>query len=185
MSNRVVMLGLDSFDRSVAGEWLADGRLPVLDELIGSSHERVFDDCNRALPGSAWTNMATGVSAGVHGFIHSRELRPNSYEWDRIDSSHVDAVPFYKHLSEAGVKCAVVDLPIDHPLGVSQLRKTEGRRHIVHVVFVPDDCGVHRPARRRPIQAEPAQEPPLLGGLGRTAHQHAPIHRRHMLDGLE
>ena len=52
----------------------------------------------------------------MHGHLHNRQLRPNSYEWDRVYSSHMSSRPFYGELSDAGVKSAIIDMPVDHPL---------------------------------------------------------------------
>jgi predicted AlkP superfamily phosphohydrolase/phosphomutase len=116
MSSRLLMLGLDSIDWMLINEWAAEGRLPVLRGLLADSHALLFGESNRPLPGSVWTDIATGVSAATHGFVHEEQLAPNSYRCEAVDSSRVTGTPFYKLLSDAGVRCAVVDFPVDHPL---------------------------------------------------------------------
>ena len=116
MPRRLLMLGLDSIDWKLLNEWTAEGRLPVLRGLLANSQVLHFGESNRALPGSVWTDIATGVSAATHGFVHEVQLARNSYRCEDIDSSRVSAAPFYKTLSDAGIRCAVVDFPVDHPL---------------------------------------------------------------------
>jgi predicted AlkP superfamily phosphohydrolase/phosphomutase len=116
MSRRLLMLGLDSIDWYLVNEWAAAGHLPVLRQLLADSQLLLCGESNRALPGSVWTDIATGVSAGTHGYVDLTHLTPNSYRFERIDESRLSAAPFYKLLSDAGVRCAVVDFPIDYLL---------------------------------------------------------------------
>jgi len=116
MSRRVVMLGLDSVDRMLVQQWVAEGRLPVMGELFAESHKLMLDEANRPLPGGVWTDIATGASAAHHGYIHQQQLRLGSYEWRRVDSSHVAVEPFYATLSKNGIRCALIDYPVSHPI---------------------------------------------------------------------
>jgi len=116
MSHRLLMLALDSIDWFLVNEWAAEGQLPVLRRLLDDSRQLLCGESNRALPGSVWTDIATGVSAATHGYVDLTHLTPNSYGSDRIDASRLSALPFYKVLSDAGIRCAVVDFPIDYLL---------------------------------------------------------------------
>ena len=113
MSGRLLMLALDSIDWFLVNEWAAEGHLPVLRRLLEESRQLLCTESNRALPGSVWTDIATGVSAGTHGYVDLTHLTPNSYGSDRIDASRLSSMPFYKNLSDAGIRCAIVDFPID------------------------------------------------------------------------
>jgi predicted AlkP superfamily phosphohydrolase/phosphomutase len=110
------MLGLDSLDRVLVQQWVAEGRLPVLGELIADSHKLMLDEANRPLPGGVWTDIATGASAAHHGYIHNSQIRLGSYEWRRVDSSHVKIEQFYKTLSKHGLRCALIDYPVSYPI---------------------------------------------------------------------
>jgi predicted AlkP superfamily phosphohydrolase/phosphomutase len=116
MSRRLLMLGLDSIDWYLVNEWAAAGHLPVLRELLHDSQLLFCGEANRALPGSVWTDIATGVSAGTHGYVDLTHLTPDSYRFEHIDERRLSAAPFYQLLSDAGVRCAVVDFPIDYLL---------------------------------------------------------------------
>jgi predicted AlkP superfamily phosphohydrolase/phosphomutase len=116
MSRRLLMLALDSIDWFLVNEWAAEGHLPVLRRLLADSQTLLCSDSNQALPGSVWTDIATGVSAGTHGYVDLTHLTPDSYGFDRIDSGRLSQLPFYKVLGDAGIRCAVVDFPIDYLL---------------------------------------------------------------------
>ena len=85
-------------------------------ELFAESHKLMLDEANRPLPGAVWTDIATGASAAHHGYIHDQQLRLGSYERRRVDSSHVAVEPFYATLSKSGVRCALIDYPVSHPI---------------------------------------------------------------------
>jgi predicted AlkP superfamily phosphohydrolase/phosphomutase len=112
----VIVLGVDGLDWELVQDWSARGRLPVLRSLLEQSHALLFGESNRALPGSVWTDIGTGVSAAKHGFQHEEQLRLGSYQIEKVDASRVASPPFYKTLSEAGIRCAVVDFPVDYPI---------------------------------------------------------------------
>ncbi len=116
MSHRLITLGLDGLDWNLMNLWAAEGRLPVMRDLLSSSQALILGESNRPLPGSIWTDIAAGCSAAVHGFQHEEQLRVGSYQIERVDASRVAAAPFYKTLSDAGVRCAVIDFPVDHPI---------------------------------------------------------------------
>jgi predicted AlkP superfamily phosphohydrolase/phosphomutase len=116
MSRRLLMLGLDSIDWYLVNEWAEAGHLPVLRRLLTDSQLLFCGEANRALPGSVWTDVATGVSPGTHGYVDLTHLTPNSYRVERIDALRLSSAPFYQLLSDAGVRCAVVDFPIDYLL---------------------------------------------------------------------
>jgi predicted AlkP superfamily phosphohydrolase/phosphomutase len=116
MSRRLLMLGLDSIDWYLVNDWAAAGHLPVLRQLLNDSQLLLCSESNRALPGSVWTDIATGVSAATHGYVDLTHLTPNSYRFEHIDASRLSAAPFYQLLSDADVRCAVVDFPIDYLL---------------------------------------------------------------------
>jgi predicted AlkP superfamily phosphohydrolase/phosphomutase len=116
MANRLLMLGLDSIDWKLVDEWSSAGRLPTLTSLLSESSKLMFLASNRALPGSVWTDIGTGASAAHHGYIHEEQVALESYRSEHISSNRVSVAPFYKTLSGAGIRCAVVDFPVDYPI---------------------------------------------------------------------
>ena len=116
MRPRLITIGIDSLDWHLVKVWASQGRLPAFRDLLRSSRALILGESNRALPGAVWTDIATGCSAAVHGYEHEEKLRAGSYQIERVDSSQVSAAPFYRTLSEAGVRCAVIDFPVDYPI---------------------------------------------------------------------
>jgi predicted AlkP superfamily phosphohydrolase/phosphomutase len=116
VTHRVIMLGVDGLDWELVKDWAARGHLPTLRSLLEQSHTLLLGESNRPLPGSVWTDIGTGVSAATHGFQHEEQLRLGTYQIEKADARRVASPPFYKTLSDAGVRCAVVDFPVDYPI---------------------------------------------------------------------
>ena len=151
MSRRLLMLALDSIDWFLVNEWAAEGHLPVLRRLLEDSRQLLCTESNRPLPGSVWTDIATGVSAGTHGYVDLTHLTPNSYGSDRIDASRLSALPFYKVLSDSGIRCAIVDFPIDYLLpGFNGLQIVDWGTE-----FKPGRFGVNTPGLAAQLDTHP------------------------------
>jgi predicted AlkP superfamily phosphohydrolase/phosphomutase len=116
MASRMVMLGLDGVDWPSIKEWAAQGRLPILGQLLAESRVVDFEQANRLVPGSVWPDIATGVSVAKHGYIVQAQQRPDSYRCEAsFHPERLPVPPFYKSLSDSGLRCAVVDFPMSRP----------------------------------------------------------------------
>jgi len=113
---RMVVLAIDGIDWFLMNQWAAEGRMPVLRQVLAESQVLRLGEANRPLPGSVWTDIATGTSAATHGYLYEEEIRAGSYEWHRVDASRVAVPRFYQSLSDSGVRCAVADFPVDQPI---------------------------------------------------------------------
>src|SRR5438270_12943419 len=112
MSRRLLMLAIDSIDWFLVNEWVAAGQLPVLRRLLEDSRQLLCTESNRPLPGSVWTDIATGLSAGHHGYVDLTHLTPNSSGSAPIDASRSAALPFYQALSDSGIRSSSLALPL-------------------------------------------------------------------------
>ena len=112
MPSRLILVGVDSLDRPLTKRWVADGLLPNFGALFHDNPLVLLSkDSVEPLPPAAWLNMLTGTSPGFHGFVEGTSLRRN-----QRDASEVSADRVYKTLSDAGISCAVVDVPVDFPI---------------------------------------------------------------------
>jgi predicted AlkP superfamily phosphohydrolase/phosphomutase len=112
-TTKTIILGLDGADFGLVRRWAREGHLSFLNTFLESGH--VIETNVPELPGSEWANFGTGVGPGYHGYVHSTQLRPGTYETERAGAGHVQVRPFYKFLGDAGPRCVVLDLPGDFP----------------------------------------------------------------------
>ncbi len=111
--NRVILIGLDAAEPALLHRWSADGSLPTIARLL----ERGISGAVRGLPGffigSTWPSFYTGVSPASHGFHYQVQLRSGTYDFYRPeDHGLVRVPPFWRHLSGAGRRVAILDMPL-------------------------------------------------------------------------
>jgi predicted AlkP superfamily phosphohydrolase/phosphomutase len=109
---RVLFVGLDAMDRDIARDLAARGRLPTLASLLDTSAWAETNNPVGFFVGGLWPSFCTGSSPARHGFHCYLQLIPGTYEVARFDQRDIRLPPFWKALSDRGLRCAVVDVPI-------------------------------------------------------------------------
>jgi len=108
-----LIFGLDGFDFKYAQTLAASGHMPWLRSILDQG-SLVSTAC-AAFPGSEWVNMACGVDPASHGYLHTEQLVPGTYETRPIDATVVASEPFYCPIAQSGHRTIVVDLCVDRP----------------------------------------------------------------------
>jgi predicted AlkP superfamily phosphohydrolase/phosphomutase len=108
----IFFIGLDGAEPALIHRWMRDGSLPVLAEL----HSRGVAGDVETLPGmgdgATWPTIVTGSNPARHGRYFRRQLEPGSYGIYKFDiDTHLKQPPFWRILSEAGRKVAILDIP--------------------------------------------------------------------------
>jgi predicted AlkP superfamily phosphohydrolase/phosphomutase len=109
---RVLVVGFDAMDADIARAMAARGLLPTLTSLLGSAASAETRNPVGLLVGGLWPSFSTAVSPARHGFYAFRQLIPGRDEVGRFDPHDIRHPPFWKVLSKAGRRCAVIDVPI-------------------------------------------------------------------------
>ena len=113
MSARVLVLGIDAGSRSLIEGWAADGVLPNIRALMAGGVVGDTDSVEGFFVGSTWPSFYTGASPAEHGIHSLRQIRPGTYEIDRCrPGDFMKREPFWNHLSRAGRRVAVLDVPL-------------------------------------------------------------------------
>jgi predicted AlkP superfamily phosphohydrolase/phosphomutase len=114
----ILLLEVDAGDKHLLVEWARSGVLPNFAALL----ERGLVGHTMAprgfFVGSIWPSFYTGVSPARHGIHSLAMLRPGTYEVTHLPTGeHVKREPFWNHLSRAGKRVAVLDIPLS---GISE-----------------------------------------------------------------
>jgi predicted AlkP superfamily phosphohydrolase/phosphomutase len=115
-SSRTIVVGLDAMDLRLVERWAARGQLPFLADMLASCPLVSLHTPSRALQGAVWPSILTGVPPGEHGLYLQTQLEVGSHELAPRRTLQGSAKKFYQFLGDAGVRCAVVDIPTDAPL---------------------------------------------------------------------
>ena len=110
---KVVCIGLDAASPQLLRTWAADGSLPALGDLMDRGLTGDLLGVEGFFVGSTWPSLYTGVSPARHGFHYLVQLEPGSYRFHRpADHGLSWYAPFWRHLSEAGRRVAILDVPL-------------------------------------------------------------------------
>ena len=115
MSAKLVVLGIDA--ASPLLETMArEGRLPHISSLLRRSTFGGVKGVEALFVGSTWPSFYTGLNPGNHGFYRIEQLRSGSYAFYNPLASEggVGGTPFWRLASNAGLRVAVLDVPLTH-----------------------------------------------------------------------
>ncbi|WP_232703577.1 alkaline phosphatase family protein [Halobacterium wangiae] len=92
---------------------VAEGRLPVLGDLLEGGVAGPLESQVPPWTPSAWPSLYTGVNPGKHGVFDF--LTFDGYDWDVVNRTHVREHALWELLSERGRSSVVVNVPVTSP----------------------------------------------------------------------
>ena len=112
-SPRLLVLGIDAASPQLLEEWIADGSLPNLAALAARGVTARTRGIEGFFIGATWPSLYTGTNPARHGVHYLLELVPGTYELRHSASAgFVRRPPFWRALSDAGRRVAVLDVPL-------------------------------------------------------------------------
>jgi predicted AlkP superfamily phosphohydrolase/phosphomutase len=104
---------LDAASPKLLREWAHDGTLPNLRHLMERGLTGDIRGLDGFFIGSTWPSFYTGVNPGRHGFHYQTQLVSGTYRMRRVaDSEPTKIRPFWRKLSDAGLRVAILDVPL-------------------------------------------------------------------------
>jgi len=111
----VVFVGFDSMDCRLVRRWAAEGRLPAFQQLIDTWSSAPTENLRGLMVGGLWPSFWSRSHPGMHGSYSWRQLLPNTYLTDMFLPTDFDAEPFWVELDRAGIRTAILDMPLVRP----------------------------------------------------------------------
>ncbi|HEU4616769.1 MAG TPA: alkaline phosphatase family protein [Gammaproteobacteria bacterium] len=109
----MLALAMDGASPALLRRWAADGVLPNLARLIGAGAHGVSRGLEHFFVGSTWPSLYTGTSPADHGHHSLIQLCPGRYDYHAMaDRKLVKRTPFWEHMSRAGRRVAILDVPL-------------------------------------------------------------------------
>lgn len=151
MSTRVLVLGIDAGSHDLIEAWAAEGVLPTVRALLGRGVVGPTESVEGFFVGSTWPSFYTGASPAEHGIHSLVQLRPGTYELDRCyTGDFVKREPFWNHLSRAGRRVAILDVPLTGvSRGLNGIQTVEWGSHDANYGFRTWPPGLAREVRAR------------------------------------
>ncbi len=115
--SRVVALGVDAADANLVRRWAADGHLPTFARLLETGLVTPIATPVGVLEGGIWPTLLTSSSPATHGMFAFQALKPGTYDIENgMRADRLPVPPFWTHMSRAGRRVAVVDVPFARPV---------------------------------------------------------------------
>jgi predicted AlkP superfamily phosphohydrolase/phosphomutase len=112
-SAKIVFLAMDAGDKFLIQNWARDGTLPTMHSLLARGLVGETMSVEGLYEGSTWPSFYTGVTPARHGFHRLTQINPGTYEFYRCyPGEFIKREPFWNHLSSAGRKVAILDIPL-------------------------------------------------------------------------
>ena len=154
MRRRLLAIGLDGFDTTLAKRFMADGQMPAFAELRKRAASFLLDEGPAIRTGLPWEHVASGLLPEVSGRWGPIDFDPTSYRaWQ-------DGAQFAPWWSETGLRVVVFDTPF------VDLRRARNTRGIVW--WGSHSPGAAKSARPARLQGEFVRrfgEYPAAGGM--------------------
>ena len=111
--SKVLVLAIDAANPGLLRHWAADGTLPHLRSLMSRGLTGQTRSVDGFFIGSTWPSFYTGMTPARHGLHYLVQLQPGTYDFYRTaDRGLVRSDPFWSHLSRAGRRVGVLDVPL-------------------------------------------------------------------------
>ncbi|HEY7894126.1 MAG TPA: alkaline phosphatase family protein [Gemmatimonadaceae bacterium] len=113
---RLLVICLDAASPDLLDKFIADGTLPNLAALAARGLAGRTRGLEGFFVGSTWPSLFTGTNPAQHGFHYQMQLVPGTYRIaDRTRGALVEREPFWRALTRAGKRVALLDVPLAPP----------------------------------------------------------------------
>jgi predicted AlkP superfamily phosphohydrolase/phosphomutase len=110
---KVLFLAIDAGDNFLIKKWANDGMLLTIRSLLEKGLVGETMSLEGLYEGATWPSFYTGAHPAHHGFHSLKQLNPGSYEFHRCyPGDFIKFEPFWKYLSAAGLRTAILDIPL-------------------------------------------------------------------------
>ena len=114
-NKRAVVVGLDGVPHSLVEKLAADGTMPHLAELGGSSPFARMTVTLPEISAVSWPSFATGLNPGGHGVFGFTELKAGTYDVRFTSSADVKAPSIWDRLGRVRKRAVVINQPSTYP----------------------------------------------------------------------
>jgi predicted AlkP superfamily phosphohydrolase/phosphomutase len=98
---RVLTISLDACDKNLLGKWAAEGVLPTIQKLQGSTAQGITSAPKGLFVGAVWPSMWTSLAPDEHGRYCYEQFKPGTYENTDITPRDTHGAPWWQQLSDA------------------------------------------------------------------------------------
>src|SRR5215204_6009571 len=106
---RVLAIGIDAAEASLARQLIEQGKLPALSSLLQQGCWLTVNSPAEIGSGTVWPTLMGGADPATHGIYSQWSWRPESMELMRFHGAPI--APFWKRLAEQNIDVGIFDVP--------------------------------------------------------------------------
>src|SRR4051812_5368427 len=106
-----MVVALDAADPGLVREFAAAGEMPAMARLLREAAAVETLAPMGVFVGANWPTLFTATGPDRHHFLCWEEIRGGTYDHVETDPTWIRGTPLWRHLSNAGRRVAVVDVP--------------------------------------------------------------------------
>ncbi len=107
---KTALLAFDSPDLDMLQRGIDAGELPFLARLVEDGRFVALDDVQELLTTASWSTITRGTTVTDHLLLADRQLVPGSYRTAPITADEARRPPFWRYVSDAGLRSTVVSV---------------------------------------------------------------------------
>jgi len=111
MMIRQLLVGLDAMEWDLVLRWASEGKLPTFRRLMQQGTRAELATTADQLPDTAWPCLCTGVNPAKLEKYFYVQYDPQTMGLRHLREDAITRPAFWDHLSQAGVRVGVVDVP--------------------------------------------------------------------------
>jgi len=114
--SKLVLIAIDAADAGLVRKWANEGALPTFARLLGSGLLTPIATPVAVLEGGSWPTLLTSSSPASHGMFSFHAVKAGTYDLEiGMYADRLPVPPFWVHMSRAGKRVAVIDVPFARP----------------------------------------------------------------------
>jgi len=106
----LAFFGFDAAEPTLVHRGIEEGWLPNVARLLVEGRAATLAPVPSGFYNTSWTATVTGTDVGVHEAVLDRRLSPGSYRIVDATADATVAIPFWKYLSDAGLRSTVANI---------------------------------------------------------------------------
>jgi len=112
----LVIVGLDAGDPDLIQRWTQEGYLPTIASIMQRGCWGRISGPDLISTKGTWLSLFSGISRSEHGYYFNRQLKPGTYDCQRVTAQDAHALPFWWYLRGGSKKVAIIDAPDTYAL---------------------------------------------------------------------
>lgn len=108
---QVLVIGLDAMEWTLVKRWAEEGVLPTFRRLLAEGASGELATTASQLPDTVWASICTGMNPAKFSKYFYIQYNPKTGALEHLPDDVIHATPFWEHLSDAGRRVSIVDVP--------------------------------------------------------------------------